>query len=58
MIMKTNLISLILAIAGIGLSIYHFANGYGVGDHLYVGLVGAMCIVAAVGVHRFFNPTK
>lgn len=57
MLMKTNIISLILFIAGAALSVYHVVMGYGLGDHFYVGIGGAFLMAVAVGIHKMLNPS-
>jgi hypothetical protein len=58
MLFKTNIISIALAAAVVALSGYHFAMGYGLGNHFYVGMSGAFCIVAAIGAHRLLSPSE
>jgi len=55
MLLDTNIFSLVLAIMGVGLWIYHFAMGYGLGNHMYVGLVGVVRIALAAAIHRLLS---
>lgn len=54
MLKKTNIVTVVLVAVGAGLSLYHVAMGYGLGNHMYVGLSGGFCIALGVAIHKLF----
>lgn len=55
MLKKTNIVTVLLVVVGVALSLSHFVMGYGLGNHLYVGMGGFFCITLGFGVHCLYD---
>jgi hypothetical protein len=54
MLKKTNIVTVVLIAVGSALSLYHFAMGYGLGNHMYVGVSGGFCIALGMAIDKLF----